>query len=157
MVHFLYTGGYETVNSPLDEGTSDISKEYKKSVLVYQASRTYGLAELEILAKQKMKQLDEEVPILEVLQVTRDVFSNLPAGETWLPSYIEGNLQRLLEPEDPAFGLREFYNILGRDHQFDIVVMKMIIETLSIRLLSIQDRHGKSSHQQNDGIVLELN
>ncbi|KAI9042483.1 uncharacterized protein KD926_005564 [Aspergillus affinis] len=144
MVHFLYTGGYETVNSPLDEGTSDISREYKKSVLVYHASRTYGLPELETIAKQKMKQLDEEIPILEVLQVTRDVFSSLPAGETWLPSYIGENLQRLLEPEDPALGLREFYNILGRDHQFDIVVMKMILEILSIRLFSMQDQRGKN-------------
>ncbi|GLA78838.1 hypothetical protein AtubIFM55763_000730 [Aspergillus tubingensis] len=144
MVHFLYTGGYETVNSPLNEGTSDISREYKKSVLIYHASRTYGLLELENLAKQKMKQLDEEVPILEVLQITRDIFPSLPAGEAWLPSYIEGKLQRLLAPEDLALGLREFYNILGRDHQFDIVVMKMIFEILSNRLLSMQDQHGKS-------------
>ncbi|KAH8430988.1 uncharacterized protein LDX57_008650 [Aspergillus melleus] len=144
MVHFLYTGGYETVNSPLNEGTSDISREYKKSVLIYHASKTYGLLELENLAKQKMKQLDEEVPILEVLQITRDIFPSLPAGEAWLPSYIEEKLQRLLAPEDLALGLREFYNILVRDHQFDIVVMKMIFEILSNRLLSMQDQHGKS-------------
>ncbi|PYH99224.1 hypothetical protein BO71DRAFT_425378 [Aspergillus ellipticus CBS 707.79] len=144
IVHFLYTGGYETVNSPLGEGTSDISREYKKSVLAYHASRTYGLPELETLAKQKMKQLDKEVPVLEVLQATRDVFSGLPASETWLPIYIEGNLQRLLEPEDPALGLRDVYNILGRDHQFDNLVMKIILEILSVRLRSMQDQHGRS-------------
>jgi hypothetical protein len=144
VLHFLYTGGYETVSSPLDEGTSDLAREYKRSVLVYHASRTWGLTDLEILAKQKMQHLDEEVPILEILRVMRDVFSSLPADETWLPCYIQGKLQRLPKPEDPGLGLHEFYNILGQDHQFDNAVMKMILEILSIRLCSMKDQHGKS-------------
>lgn len=145
VLHFLYTGGYETVSSPLDEGASDIAREYKRSVLVYYASRTWGLTDLEILAKQKMKHLDEDLPILEILRVVRDVFSSLPADETWLPSYIRENLQRLPKPEDPGLDLHEFYNILGQDHQFDNAVMKMILEMLSIRLCSMKDQHGKLS------------
>ncbi|KAI2760069.1 hypothetical protein DTO006G1_5037 [Penicillium roqueforti] len=142
VVHFLYTGGYETVSSPLDEGTSDLAREYKRSVLVYHASRTWGLTDLENLAKQKMQHLDEEVPILEMLRVMRDVFSSLPADENWLPGYIQGNLQRLLKPDDPGLGLCEFYNILGQDHQFDNAVMKMILKILSIRLFHMKDQHA---------------
>lgn len=144
VVHFLYTGGYETVSSPRDEGTSDLAREYKRSVLVYHASRTWGLTDLEILAKQKMQHLDEEVPVLEILRVVRGVFSSLPAGETWLPGYIQGNLQRLLKPNDPGLGLREFYDIIGQDHKFDNAVMKMILEILSSRIFSMKDQHGKS-------------
>ncbi|KAJ9492029.1 hypothetical protein VN97_g1202 [Penicillium thymicola] len=143
VVHFLYTGGYETVSSPLDEGTSDLAREYKRSVLVYHASRTWGLTDLEILSKQMMQRLDEEVPIIEMLRVMRDVFSSLPADETWFPGYIQGNLQRLLKPDDPGLGLRQFYNILGQDHQFDNAVTKMIIEILSLRLFSMKDQHAK--------------
>ncbi|EKV15764.1 hypothetical protein PDIG_13070 [Penicillium digitatum PHI26] len=142
VVHFLYTGGYETVSSPLDEGTSDLAREYKRSVLVYHASRTWGLTDLENLAKQKMQHLDEEVPILEMLRVMRDVFSSLPADENWLPGYIQGNLQRLLKPDDPGLGLCEFYNILGQDHQFDNAVMKMILKILSIRLFHMKDQRA---------------
>ena len=40
VVYFLYIGGYETVGSPLDEGISDLAREYKRSVLVYYALRT---------------------------------------------------------------------------------------------------------------------
>ncbi|OQD98461.1 hypothetical protein PENSOL_c009G04986 [Penicillium solitum] len=151
VLHFLYTGGYETVSSPLDEGASDIAREYKRSVLVYYASRTWGLTDLEILAKQKMKHLDEDLPILEILRVVRDVFSSLPADETWLPSYIRENLQRLPKPEDPGLDLHEFYNILGQDHQFDNAVMKMILEMLSIRLCSMKDQHAKTLN----GIISE--
>ncbi|KAJ5646726.1 hypothetical protein N7490_003098 [Penicillium lividum] len=106
VVHFLYTGAYETVSSPLGEGTSDLAREYKRSVLVYHASRTWGLTNLEVLAQQKMQHLDEELPVLEILRVVRGVFSSLPAGEAWLPGYIQGNLQRLLKPNDPGLGLR---------------------------------------------------
>ncbi|KAL2697874.1 hypothetical protein AAEP93_010584 [Penicillium crustosum] len=143
VLHFLYTGGYETVSSPLDEGVSDLAREYKRSVLVYYASRTWGLTDLEILAKQKMEHLDEDLPILEILRVVRDVFSRLPADETWLPSYIRGNLQRLPKPEVAGLDLHAFYNILGQDHQFDNAVMKMILEMLSISLCSMKDQHAK--------------
>ncbi|KAI3093084.1 hypothetical protein CBS147333_10135 [Penicillium roqueforti] len=89
-----------------------------------------------------MQHLDEEVPILEMLRVMRDVFSSLPADENWLPGYIQGNLQRLLKPDDPGLGLCEFYNILGQDHQFDNAVMKMILKILSIRLFHMKDQHA---------------
>lgn len=134
VVHFLYTGGYETVSSPLDEGTSDLAREYKRSVLVYHASRAWGLADLEAFSQQRMLHLDEELPMLEILRIMRDVFSSLPADETWLLGYIQGNLQRSLKPNDLGLGLQEFYDVIGQDHQFDNAVKKIIIEILSIRI-----------------------
>jgi hypothetical protein len=50
VVHFLYTGGYETVSSPLDESILDLAREYKRSVLVYHALRTWGPTDLKVLA-----------------------------------------------------------------------------------------------------------
>ncbi|KAJ5836212.1 hypothetical protein N7447_002238 [Penicillium robsamsonii] len=137
LVHFLYTGGYET----LDEGTLDLAREYKRSVLVYHASRNWGLTGLKVLAQQKMQHLDKELPILEILRVTRDVFSSLPEGETWLPGYIQGNLQRLVKPHDPELGLCGFYDIIGQDHRFDNAVMKMIFEILSIHISYMKYQH----------------
>lgn len=140
LVHFLYTGGYETLN----EDILDLAREYKTSVLVYHTSRNWGLTGLEVLAQQKMQHLDKELPILEILRVTRDVFSSLPEGETWLLGYIQGNLQRLVKPYDPEFGLRGFYDIIGQDHRFDNAVMKMIFEILSIYISYMEYQHGKS-------------
>ncbi|KAJ5967185.1 hypothetical protein N7501_003433 [Penicillium viridicatum] len=140
LVHFLYTGSYET----LEEDTLDLAREYKTSVLVYHASRNWGLTGLEVLAQQKMQHLDKELPILEILQVTRDVFSSLPEGETWLAGYIQGNLQRLVKPHDPEFGLRGFYDIIGQDHRFDNAVMKMIFEILSIHISYMKYQHVRT-------------
>ncbi|KAJ5589666.1 hypothetical protein N7450_003638 [Penicillium hetheringtonii] len=140
VVHFLHTGGYETVNSPLEEGRSDLAREYKRSVLVYHASRIWSLGDLEVLSRQKMQHLDEELPVLEILRIMRGVFSSLPADETWLPDYIQENLQRSLRPNDPRLGLQEFYDVIGQDHHFDNAVMKMIIEILSIRIFSMKEQ-----------------
>lgn len=106
--------------------------------------RTWGLADLEVISQQKMLHLDEELPVLEILRIMRDVFSSLPAGETWLPGYIQGNLERSLRPNDPGLGLQGFYNVIGQDHQFDNAVMKMIIEKLSIRIFSMKEQQGQS-------------
>jgi hypothetical protein len=103
-----------------------------------------------------MQHFDNELSIIEILRVMRDVFSSLPAGETWLPSYIQENLQRQLKPNDPGLGLREFYDIIGQDHQFDNAVMKLIIEILSMRIFSMKDQRGKSLPKIND-VLIRLN
>ena len=145
VVHVLYTCSYETVWLSLDEGASDLTREYKRSVLVYHASRAWGLSDLEFLAKQNMQHLDEDLPVLIILRIIRDVFSSLPVDEPWLPGYIQGILQRLIKPEDPGFGLREFYDILGQDHRFDNAVMKIILEILSRHLFSMKIQPSESS------------
>ncbi len=88
-VHFLYSGYYETINSSLGEGTPSVAREYKRSVLVYQASRTYQLPALEAFARDYIERLGEELSITDILRITREVFSKLPDDETWLPNYIE--------------------------------------------------------------------
>lgn len=144
-MHFLYSGTYETLDSPLEEGTSDVAREHKRSILVYQASRSYGLSDLEVMAKEKIKRLGKEIPIREILEATRDVFSSLPADETWLPDYLEESLQRLLKSGRHDLG--ELYDTLGQDHGFDNTVMKIMLEILSTRLLSLDNapQESKSS------------
>lgn len=142
-VHFLHSGTYETINSPLEEGTSDITREYKKSVLVYQASRTYDLSDLEVMAKEKLERLGENMPIREILEATRDVFSSLSTDETWLLGYLERRLQRFCQFGRPDLGV--LYDVLGQDHRFDNTIMKIMLEILSTRLLSSDvPREGKS-------------
>ena len=81
LVHFLYTRKYETIGSPLDETTSDIAREYRRSLLVYQESRTYGLTSLEAFARHYVESLGEEMTVPDILRVTGEVFSKLPEDE----------------------------------------------------------------------------
>lgn len=146
LVRFLYSGDYETINSPLKEGTSDLAREYRRSVFVYQASRTWGISDLEKLAKPNIESLGKGMPIFDILCTTRDVFSSLPEDETWLPKYIERSFQRLLRPGKIGYGLNGIYSTLGQSHRFDNTVMKIMLNILSHQIVSLENslEDGKS-------------
>ncbi|KAJ5794830.1 hypothetical protein N7457_001429 [Penicillium paradoxum] len=146
LVHFLYSGQYETINSPLEEWASDIEREYQRGLRIYQASRTYDIVDLEALAIRNIEQLGEELSILEILRATRDVYSSLPEGETWLPNYIESNLQLFLNTRQSDYDLNELYTVLGTNHQFDNAVMKALVGILASRLI---DRGNTSQNGQS--------
>jgi hypothetical protein len=138
LVHFLYSGNYETIRSPSDIDTCGITGEYRRSILVYHASRKCGLPDLESLAKYYVELFGEEMSLHDILRLTRGVFSTLPEDETWLPNYIRRHLLRL-NLDKVNTNLAELYSTLGHDHQFDNAVMKMMVEILSVRLHSWDD------------------
>lgn len=154
LVHFLCSAEYETINSPLEEGISDIQREYQRSVLVYQASRAYDIAGLEILAKRNIERLGEDMSMLDILQATRDVLLSLPKDETWLPDYVKRNLQQLLKAGRSDFDYHKFCIMFDQDHHFNTMLMEMLIEIQqeSIRLLSSHNisEKGKSHRREDD-------
>ncbi|EED11976.1 hypothetical protein TSTA_000530 [Talaromyces stipitatus ATCC 10500] len=137
LVHFLYTGGYQTIKSPLNKGISDVAREYRKSVFVYEASRKYGIIDLENLAHQYTQRFRDQVSLSEILLETRDIFSRHPEDETWFQTFIRGELQRFLGPSGIARSLDELSKGLGRDDRFDNIVLKIVVEILSVRLRSM--------------------
>lgn len=91
-MHFLYSGNYETINSPLDGDKFYVAREYRRNVLVYHTSRAYKIAPLEALAKKHIEHFGEEMSMFDSLRTIAEVFSKLPEDETWLPIYIKRNL-----------------------------------------------------------------
>ena len=141
-MHFLHSGRYETINSALEHGTSVVEREYKRSVLVYQASKTYKLPALEDLARKYIEYFDGELSLLSMLRIIREVFSKLPQDETWLPSYLKKNLQRSFESSKSGFNFDEIYSAVGQDHCFDNALMKIMLEILSNRVWSLENYHN---------------
>jgi hypothetical protein len=146
----LYSGSYETINSPLEEGEPGITREYRRAVLAYQASRAYKLPALEALAKRYMEVFSEAMATPEILQITREVFSKLPEDETWFSNHIRSSLEQWLAPRESTSNFDSLYKVLGQDHSFDNVVTKMMLEILSSRLCfreTIEDQNNR--HRQN--------
>lgn len=106
---------------------------------MYQASRLYELPALESFTKHYIEYFDDEISMYDILRITRDVFSTLPEDETWLPNYIERNLQQHLKIGNPESNLDELYKVHGQDHQFDNTVLKIVVDMLSLRLRSRED------------------
>ncbi|KAJ5469743.1 hypothetical protein N7539_009361 [Penicillium diatomitis] len=154
-VHFLYSGCYETIDSPVDDGISSAMREYRRSVLIYQASRTYQLPSLEALARDYIERFGEEMSISDILRTTSEVFSNLPEDETWLPKYIERNLRHSLRSSKSKFDVDELYKAFGQDHYFDNTVTRMMLEILlrpqGVHLAGREERLRTDTHSWEHG------
>lgn len=148
LVHFLYTGSYQTIKSPLSKGISDIAREYRKSVFVYEASRRYGITDLESLAHQYIQRFRDSLTLSEILRETRDTFLKDSGDETWIPNFIRGELQRILGPSEITQNLHELYKGLGHNDRFDTIVLKMVVEILHARLRSMS-KDGKNSRSES--------
>ncbi|KAJ5522906.1 hypothetical protein N7513_003235 [Penicillium frequentans] len=139
------------INSNIDYNRplSSIADEYRRSVLVYHASRICEISGLEALAKHYIERFGERLSLYDVLRLTRDVFSHLPEGETWLPIYIRSHLQRL-KVGKLRVNLPELYITLGQDHHFDITVMKMVIDMLSAQISDASLKEGPAAQEPVD-------
>ncbi|GIJ84987.1 hypothetical protein Asppvi_003842 [Aspergillus pseudoviridinutans] len=156
--NFLYTGTYETTRSTLDHGTSRVATEFRRSVLVYQASRTYGLPILEALARRYLEYFGESIPILDIIIAAREVFPKLPDDETWFPSYIKRRLQQSLGTGGLKFIVKELSSCIAGEERFGFIIMKMMLDILAARLQRLDDEFNeKGKHhgtQNNEGIGL---
>ena len=89
LVHYLYTGKYQSLNT-LASSDKVIPEVYKLGAGVYCAAARYKLPGLAELAQNKLKSLDEEMSIFDILTVARDhAFPLLPEDDLWYPSYVE--------------------------------------------------------------------
>lgn len=143
LVHFLYTGCYQTIKSPLKKGVSDVAREYRKSVFVYEASRKYGIIDLENLAHQYIQRFGEGLTLSEILSETSDIFSRQWEDKDWFPDFIRGELQRFLGPSEISRNLDELSKGLGQNDRFDNIVLKIVVDILYARLRSTS-KDGKT-------------
>jgi hypothetical protein len=146
LVHFLYSGTYETINSPLDENMSYFEREYQRSLLVYHASRKYNITDLEILARKYIEHFGEAISTFEILRLTGDIFSKLPEDEVWLPGYVRKLLQRSFVSGNSRFNIDELSGISKNYDSFSRVIMLSVIDILSSHIQCLEKRTGSQPH-----------
>ncbi|KAH9864710.1 hypothetical protein J1614_010646 [Plenodomus biglobosus] len=74
LVHYLYTGNYETLHCKVSSRASD---RIQRALLVYFMANKYDLHDLEQLAKQEIEQQAVELSICEVLEAIKEHFVRL--------------------------------------------------------------------------------
>ncbi|KAM5446406.1 hypothetical protein MaudCBS49596_006665 [Microsporum audouinii] len=146
IVHFLYTGEYETLRAGSIQDDL-IAREMRRSVQAYYAARVYGLTGLEAFAKVYIKQFSESVSVFDLLQEVRSIFSKLPVGEVWLPSHIDARLAKEYERDENIFEDKEFCNLFGEEKNFDKAILRMVINIYSSRLSSLQRQVIKQKNE----------
>ncbi|KAI2734368.1 hypothetical protein DTO013F2_10324 [Penicillium roqueforti] len=144
LVHFLSTGAYETIDSPLGERLSYVEREYKRSVQVYHTCRKYGLPDLEALAEKYIEYFGKAMTTVELINSTREAFFLLPEDEIWLPKYVKKVLRRELVTEKSPLDIRDIAKDgTGKKSElFGTAVMAAVID-----ILYIQVQHCVKTHK----------
>ncbi|PLB40326.1 uncharacterized protein BDW47DRAFT_123824 [Aspergillus candidus] len=145
VVHYIFTGGYETLQTSLDDPNQYIPREFQRAVQVYYTAHKYQIHGLGELAKTYIEKFGDEIRIVTILKAVRKVYSRLLNTETWLRGYLHTKLQGAFDADENTFTRNEFYNSLGDDNIFNQAVMKMVVKIYastvsSLRARAIEDR-----------------
>jgi hypothetical protein len=103
LVHFLYTGTYQTLDnmdvSPIDK----INIEFKRAISAYLVAHTYELAELQQLAMRKIEQCGISMTIFDIVNAIDKNFSRLLNSTTWFRDYLTSKARRTFQEDYTAF------------------------------------------------------
>jgi hypothetical protein len=127
LVHYLYTGKYQSLNT-LASSDKVIPEVYKLGAGVYCAAARYKLPGLAELAQNKLKSLDEEMSIFDILTVARDhAFPLLPEDDVWYPSYIEESLNNAMADDPEPFRKPDFITTVEGNSKLLQLVWKTVM------------------------------
>ncbi|KAI4942474.1 hypothetical protein J4E91_010071 [Alternaria rosae] len=127
LVHYLYTGKYQSLNT-LASSDKVIPEVYKLGAGVYCAAARYKLPGLAELAQNKLKSLDEEMSIFDILTVARDhAFPLLPEDDLWYPSYVEQSLNNAMADDPEPFRKPDFITTVEGNSRLLQLVWKTVM------------------------------
>lgn len=72
LVHYLYTGAYQTLDDMKMSLVEEANIEFKRAVLVYRAASKYSVLGLQQLAKHEIERFGAEMNIFEVVEAIKD-------------------------------------------------------------------------------------
>ncbi|KAF2477758.1 uncharacterized protein BDR25DRAFT_299558 [Lindgomyces ingoldianus] len=153
LVHYLYTGMYQTLHSYNLEKDGFVHG-YKLGTCVYCAATRYKIPGLADLAKDRITFFGESLSILEVLSVAREsAFPVLPEEESWFPAYLENAIRGAFSKDPELFSKPDFSDQIEGDRRFRQVVMKAILNTFTRGPLAANERGPEPSYSAGESIV----
>ncbi|RYO74103.1 hypothetical protein DL766_004924 [Monosporascus sp. MC13-8B] len=127
VVHYLYTGAYQTLDDTETSPVEEVNIEFKRAVLAYIAAKTYGLQGLQQLAKHKMEHFGTEMDIFDVVEAIKEHFSKLPDDTAWFHDYLEGKAKSAFEEDHTVFARDNFFDRVN-DVALARILEKCVVE-----------------------------
>ena len=141
LVHYLYTGQYQTMLAPYSSTTSRRQAEYVRSVQIYAIGLGYRVKGLETLAKQYILLFEDSVDIFQILSVAKKEYGDIRKLDDWYPNYLVNRIQYAFEEDEDFFKREEFSAILGEDAKFDQFLMQTVISLYSEKVSTLKEKH----------------
>jgi hypothetical protein len=143
LVHYLYTGTYQTLKLQGVSDLSDSTTEYRRACLVYCTARLYELDSLAEHAVQNMKLFEKGLSIFQILKIARDVYPKLLGDEIWFPKYLKTKIEIAFEADITIFAQEQFLNHFGEAASFNKVLVEIIVGILTCKITSTTKKEGK--------------
>ncbi|KAJ9666184.1 hypothetical protein H2201_003618 [Coniosporium apollinis] len=157
LVHYLYTGTYQTLRP---KGVSlDAIRiiEYKRSVLAYCAARRHGLPGLASLAKRNIKNLDKEISIFEFLDIASEACQKLPKTELWFSEFVQARIKAVLEANEDLLADQNLLGRIGKVAASDKTLMTGMVKTYVDKIAGeASKKRAFEEHSDDEAPRLEL-
>ncbi|KAJ5798550.1 uncharacterized protein N7503_007846 [Penicillium pulvis] len=147
VVHFLYTGKWQTIDCGLSRGKTYTEREYQRCVQVYHASMKYDLSELKVMAEKYIAHFGNEFSAMELLRLTTEVFSEFPEDEFWLPNYVTNTLQEIVGGVNSKVNIRDNSSVRSPG---SLAIMAAVIDAQFSRILELESTRG--NYQARPGV-----
>ncbi|KAF1847187.1 uncharacterized protein K460DRAFT_413983 [Cucurbitaria berberidis CBS 394.84] len=113
LVHYLYTGAYQTLN---DMESSTLKKgiiEFRRALLAYIAAKKYSLHGLKNLARDEVKRFGAELDIFDIVEAINNDFSKMPDNVAWFHRYLDKKVQATFEEDHTIFANDDFFDCIS--------------------------------------------
>lgn len=167
LVHYLYTGLYQTLkpqktcsDAPDDaknptattkESESHGLREYRRSVRLYCAARTYGLCGLVDVSIYHIENPQHKIPIWKMLDIAEEAYEKLPDDEVWFTDHLKRKLEAELRVDHFLLKRPKFLDKIGKVKAFDQALMKSIADIYTTERAG----PGNRAEATNNDLLLE--
>jgi hypothetical protein len=143
LVHYLYTGSYQTLKPQGISGPPDSLTEYKRAALVYCSARLYQLDDLATHAINNMQLFDKELSIIQILDIARDVYPKLLGDDLLLLEYLKTKVEAAYTADNTIFRTDLFTSYIGIDAAFTKALVKIMDQVYTNQIASMSMKKGR--------------
>ncbi|KAL1598028.1 hypothetical protein SLS60_008516 [Paraconiothyrium brasiliense] len=134
LVHYLYTGAYQTLKSETSGTAPQPQPALKQALLVYRASVNHMLDGLEQLARQQIEEASASMDLNTFLDITRSEFPKKTEPSAWLQAYLKDKTQKAFEKDHTVFADDVFCASMCKKSKLNDFVMRHVVKLLSEKL-----------------------
>ncbi|KAF4228832.1 hypothetical protein CNMCM8980_000114 [Aspergillus fumigatiaffinis] len=137
IMHYLYTGDYQTVKPSSISELRKRAMEYARSVFAYRAAVKYGLDGLAEHAKRYIEIFDKEVSINDIISLGRKAFPRI-SEEPWFSEYLTDRITASFEADEGIFQREQYFEGFGESVDFDKFLGKVMAQAYSSKISAIR-------------------
>jgi hypothetical protein len=141
VMHYLYTGDYQTVKPPSTCELSRRAMEYTRSVLAYRAAVSHGLDGLAEHAMRYMQIFDNDVSIIDTISLGRKIFPGI-SEDPWFSEYLTDRITASFQADKGIFQREQFFEGFGESLDFDKFLGKVMAQVYSSKISAIRYEAG---------------